>query len=196
MRSREANGETSNAVDPNSNSPSVKHLNLNGLCRSREEIAECYVEEIVLPGESIQSLSELQVLSLRSNGIQNFPNSVLQLTTLITLDLSDNSLLTLPPEVSQLRQLQELVLDQNLLSVLPATLWELRFLQVLKVASNRLALPPDKVADMRALVLTEPEEKQENSSNPNGLTTLNLRSNRLKGHIILGNYGASDIQRH
>ncbi|KAJ8909496.1 hypothetical protein NQ315_017597 [Exocentrus adspersus] len=152
---------------------SVKHLNLNGLCKSKEELNQCYVEEIVLPGDSIQSLSELQILSLRSNGIQNFPTSVLQLTTLMTLDLSDNNLLTLPPEINQLKMLQELVLDQNLLSVLPATLWELQFLKVLKVACNRLALPPDKIADMRALVLSEPEDKPENSpSHSNGLTNL------------------------
>ncbi|CAG9854370.1 unnamed protein product [Phyllotreta striolata] len=40
---------------------------------------------------------------------------------------------------------------------------------------------------MRALVLSEPEEKNED---PEGITTLNLRCNRLKGHIILGNYGS------
>lgn len=89
---------TSTAVE------SVKELNLNGLCKNNDEINECYVEEIVLPGESIQTLSELRVLSLRSNGINNFPNSVLQLTTLTVLDLSDNSLLTLPPEIGQLQR--------------------------------------------------------------------------------------------
>ncbi|EFA04777.2 Protein phosphatase PHLPP-like protein [Tribolium castaneum] len=166
----------------------VKQLNLNGLCKNKQELSECYVDEIVLPGESLQSLSDLKVLSLRSNGIQNFPNSILQLVTLVTLDLSDNSLLTLPPEISLLENLSELVLDQNLLSVLPTTLWDLKFLQTLKVARNRLALPPDKPGEMRALILAESELKPENH-NKNGLTTLNLRSNRLKGNIILGNYG-------
>ena len=75
---------------------------MNGLCKN--ESSECYVDEIVLPGESLQSLSDLKVLSLRSNGIQNFPNSILQLVTLVTLDLSDNSLLTLPPEISALEK--------------------------------------------------------------------------------------------
>ncbi|KAJ3653311.1 hypothetical protein Zmor_012570 [Zophobas morio] len=164
-----------------------KELNLNGLCKN--ESSECYVDEIVLPGESLQSLSDLKVLSLRSNGIQNFPNSILQLVTLVTLDLSDNSLLTLPPEISALENLSELVLDQNLLSVLPTTLWDLKALQTLKVARNRLALPPDKLGEMRALVLAEAELKPENQQKPNNLTTLNLRSNRLKGNIILGNYG-------
>ncbi|XP_057671677.1 protein phosphatase PHLPP-like protein [Diorhabda carinulata] len=162
---------------------SLKHLNLNGLCNKKEE---CYVEEIVLPGDSIQSLSDLEILSLRSNGIQNFPNSVLQLISLVVLDLSDNNLLTLPPEINQLKLLQELVLDQNLLSVLPATIWDLKFLKILKVANNRLAVPPDKSVEMRALVLQESEDKKQDSP---GITTLNLRSNRLKGHIILGNYG-------
>lgn len=80
----------------------INHLNLNGICKA--EASECYVDEIVLPGESLQSLSDLKVLSLRSNGIQNFPSSILQLVTLTTLDLSDNSLLTLPPEISQLEK--------------------------------------------------------------------------------------------
>lgn len=82
-----------------SSSSSLKHLNLNSLCKNQ---GECYVDEIVLPSESLQSLSELKILSLRNNDIQNFPNSVLQLATLVTLDISDNCLLTLPPEISQL----------------------------------------------------------------------------------------------
>ncbi|XP_030746678.1 protein phosphatase PHLPP-like protein isoform X2 [Sitophilus oryzae] len=179
------------------NASTVKHLNLNNLCKNQDEnIGNCFVDEIVLPGESLESFAELRVLSLRSNGIQNFPNSVLQLTTLVTLDISDNSLLTLPPEISKLYNLKELILDQNLLSVLPSTLWDLKFLTTLRVASNRLALPPDKSKEnpeMRALILAESElnpenRRNSNSKNSNGLTTLNLRANRLKGHIILGNY--------
>ncbi|CAH1183519.1 unnamed protein product [Phaedon cochleariae] len=181
---QEAQIETAIAEDTDQNPPKppIKHLNLNGLCNKRER-----PEEIASIEDSIQSLAELRVLSLRSNGIQDFPSSVLQLTTLVTLDLSDNRLLTLPPEIGQLKHLQELVLDQNLLSVLPVTLWELKLLRVLRVASNRLTVPPDKLATMRALVLSEPAGK---SNDSNGLTTLNLRANRLKGHIILGNYGS------
>lgn len=44
---------------------------------------------------------------------------------------------------------------------------------------------------IRYFVFQESEEKIENAAHSNGLTTLNLRSNRLKGHIILGNYGVS-----
>lgn len=93
-----------------SNFTSIKQLNLNGLCKKREDTEErstkttTYVDEIVLPQDSIQSLSDLQVLSLRSNGIQNFPVSVLQLTSLVSLDLAANKLLTLPPEINQLKQ--------------------------------------------------------------------------------------------
>ncbi|KAL1496936.1 hypothetical protein ABEB36_007984 [Hypothenemus hampei] len=170
---------------------SVKHLNLNSVCKNQ---GECYVDEIVLPSESLQSLSELKVLSLRNNDIRNFPNSVLQLVTLVVLDISDNCLLTIPPEINQLVNLQELILNQNFLSILPAALWDLKFLKILKVASNRLALPPDKHSEdspeMRALILAESELNPENrkTSTKDGLTTLNLRANRLKGHIILGNY--------
>ncbi|XP_066246377.1 protein phosphatase PHLPP-like protein isoform X4 [Euwallacea similis] len=177
----------------------LKQLNLNSLCKNQEwKQGECYVDEIVLPSESLQSLSELKILSLRNNDIQNFPNSVLQLTTLLTLDVSNNRLLTLPPEISQLVNLQELILDQNLLSILPLALWDLKYLKTLRVASNRLALPPDRPGEppeMRALILAESELNPENRRNSSikgssGLTTLNLRANRLKGHIILGSYSS------
>ncbi|XP_050307390.1 protein phosphatase PHLPP-like protein isoform X2 [Anthonomus grandis grandis] len=168
-------------------------LNLNSLYKSNKEY---YVDEIVFPSESLQSLSDLKVLSLRHNDIQNFPQSVLELTTLVSLDISDNCLLTLPPEIEQLDNLKELILDQNLLSILPVTLWNLKHLEILTVASNRLTVPPDKPAEppeMKALILAESELNPENRRNAynkhsNGLTTLNLRNNRLKGHIILGNY--------
>ncbi|KAF5298424.1 hypothetical protein FQR65_LT01202 [Abscondita terminalis] len=42
---------------------------------------------------------------------------------------------------------------------------------------------------MRAYVLPDNEKDFENVSKINVLTTLNLRANRLKGNIILGNYG-------
>lgn len=88
---------------PTSRASPLQQLNLNSLCKSPEwKQGECYVDEIVLPSESLQSLSELKVLSLRNNDIHNFPVSVLQLTTLVTLDVSDNCLLTLPPEIRQL----------------------------------------------------------------------------------------------
>lgn len=79
-------------------------MNLNGLCKNTTQQAqsECYVEEIVLPGETMQSLVDLQAISLRSNNIQNFPNSLLQLKALVLLDLADNCLLTLPPEINKL----------------------------------------------------------------------------------------------
>ncbi|XP_060518161.1 protein phosphatase PHLPP-like protein isoform X2 [Cylas formicarius] len=167
--------------------PSVKHLNLNNLCKKRGEINQLHVEEIVLPGDSLRSLSELQILSLRGNGIQNFPTSVLQLTSLVTLDISDNCLVTLPPEISQLRSLRELIADQNLLSVLPATIWDLQFLKTLRAAVNRLAGPPD----MRTV--KSPDCDRDGGRKIGGktcgeLASLNLRANRLKGHIILGNY--------
>ncbi|KAK9870428.1 hypothetical protein WA026_007999 [Henosepilachna vigintioctopunctata] len=168
--------------------PNLKYLNLNSLCKDSKQISDSYVEDFVLAGDSVKSLSDVQALSLRSNNIHNFPTSLLQLTSLTVLDISDNELLTLPPEINQLINLQELVLDQNLLSVLPSTIWELKALKVLKVACNRITVPPDKL-DMRSLILTENEQKIENSLKNNGISTLNLRSNRLKGNIILGNYG-------
>ncbi|KAF5306399.1 hypothetical protein FQA39_LY08908 [Lamprigera yunnana] len=168
--------------------PKLKQLNLNGLCRNRLD-NNYYTEDLILPEHSLQSLLDLQVLTLRSNALHVFPSCVLQLTSLICLDLSDNNLLTIPTEISDLTNLQELVLDQNVLSVLPATIWNLKYFKILKIAYNRLALPPDKFADMRAYVLTEAEKESENVSKTNVLTSLNLRANRLKGNIILGNYG-------
>ncbi|KAB0797408.1 hypothetical protein PPYR_08402 [Photinus pyralis] len=166
----------------------LKRLNLNGLCKNRQD-NNYYTEELVLPEHSLHSLVDLQVLTLRSNALHVFPSCILQLSSLICLDLANNNLLTIPTEINQLNNLQELVLDQNVLSVLPATLWDLKFFKILRIAYNRLALPPDKFADMRAFVLSDCEKTTENVSKTNVLTTLNLRANRLKGNIILGNYG-------
>lgn len=76
----------------------LSHLNLNGLCKKNVG----FVEEIILPDRSLKTLSDLKVLSLRSNNIQIFPSSVLKLTSLNVLDLSDNNLLTIPPEINKL----------------------------------------------------------------------------------------------
>lgn len=78
-------------------------MNLNGLCKVGDAESG-FVDDIVLPVESVEVLNDIQVLSLRSNGLQNFPVSVLQLTSLTTLDLADNRLLTLPPEISALKK--------------------------------------------------------------------------------------------
>ncbi|KAL3282021.1 hypothetical protein HHI36_005224 [Cryptolaemus montrouzieri] len=86
----------------NNGSRTLKYLNLNGLCKNSKKKSESYVEEIVLAEESVKSLCDIQALSLRSNGIHNFPTSILQLTSLTVLDISDNELLTLPPEIDQL----------------------------------------------------------------------------------------------
>ncbi|KRT82234.1 hypothetical protein AMK59_3649, partial [Oryctes borbonicus] len=179
--------------------PSNKRLNLNGICLSstflrnaNDEDDNFYnIEDVILTEQSIRTLSDLEILSLKSNCMQVFPSCVLKLTSLTSLDLSDNNILTIPPEIKKLLNLRELVLDQNVISVLPATIWELSCLKILRCAHNRLALPPNKFADMRAIVLNESELKLDNSTSlkTNNLTNLNLRGNRLKGNIILGNYG-------
>lgn len=79
----------------------LSHLNLNGICKTKDQNVG-FLEEIILPERSIQTLSDLRVLSLRSNNIQIFPSSILKLTSLKILDLSDNNLLTIPPEISKL----------------------------------------------------------------------------------------------
>ncbi|KAK9710897.1 Protein phosphatase 2C [Popillia japonica] len=181
-------------------SPTIsKRLNLNGVCLSATVLQnnnggdESFynIEDVLLPEESVRTLTDLQILSLKSNYMQVFPTCVLKLVSLVCLDLSDNNILTIPPEIKKLIKLRELVLDQNVISVLPATIWELKYLKILRCAHNRLALPPDKFADMRAIVLNESDLKPDNSTSQktNILTNLNLRGNRLKGNIILGNYG-------
>lgn len=78
-------------------------MNLNGLCKS-SDVESGFVDDIVLPTESVEMLNDIKTLTLRSNGLQNFPVSVLQLASLTTLDLSNNQLLTLPPEISALKK--------------------------------------------------------------------------------------------
>lgn len=80
----------------------LSHLNLNGLCNKKDDLNIGFIEEIILPDRSINTLSDLHVLSLRSNNIQIFPSSILKLTSLKILDLSDNNLLTIPQEINKL----------------------------------------------------------------------------------------------
>ncbi|XP_022900871.1 protein phosphatase PHLPP-like protein [Onthophagus taurus] len=213
MDSLETYQETKNRIPDNnidlfklnqSKDVTSKRLNLNAIHQQQQpknnliincdddKIETFCLEDVILSDSSIETLMDLENLSLRSNGMQMFPSMVLKLTSLTMLDLSDNNIRVLPPEINRLINLKELVLDHNVISVLPETLWDLRLLKILKCANNRLALPPDKFADMRAIILNETDHiKPDNSlqSKTNILTTLNLRGNRLKGNIILGNYG-------
>ncbi|XP_025829514.1 protein phosphatase PHLPP-like protein [Agrilus planipennis] len=163
-------------------------LNLDGIC---DKLADCdyFFEDVNIPDSSLRTLMDLQILTLRHNNMQIFPTSILKITSLVRLDLSNNWLLTLPPEINCLINLEELFLDHNVLSILPPTIWDLKLLRVLRVAHNRLALPPDKFIEMRSFVLTGIDKLTDNSEKTKTITSLNLRGNRLKGNIILGNYG-------
>lgn len=92
-------------------SPTIsKRLNLNGVCLSATVLQnnnggdESFynIEDVLLPEESVRTLTDLQILSLKSNYMQVFPTCVLKLVSLVCLDLSDNNILTIPPEIKKL----------------------------------------------------------------------------------------------
>jgi hypothetical protein len=95
-----------------------------------------------IPPGTLGRLTNLQVLSLRSNRILGgIPDDVLQLPQLRLLFLQNNLLSgAIPPEVSKLAALERLVLSSNNLSgPIPFTLNNLTSLRALRLDGNKLS---------------------------------------------------------
>ncbi|XP_049867265.1 protein phosphatase PHLPP-like protein isoform X1 [Pectinophora gossypiella] len=123
----------------------------------------------------------IRVLKLRTNALTSLPAQVWNLQALTHLDISDNRISELPDEISQLTQLEELHVSSNELRSLHCAL-QLPRLRSL-VADNNLITSFG--ADNSSGMGPEQENKSEHHA---PLTTVDLRHNRLKGSIILGNY--------
>lgn len=117
-----------------------------------------------------------------------------------------------------LSSLHELRIDRNALTELPNSLRLLSNLQSLQAAQNRIerlpefllgrtsysSVPPSSAPNMKTMGLVDAysqkvnnmihnqhhQQKQQGEQKP-PLNRISLRSNQLKGNIILGNYGVS-----
>ncbi|XP_063697541.1 protein phosphatase PHLPP-like protein [Culicoides brevitarsis] len=153
------------------------------------------LQEIALT--ALSNFKNLRVLHLPRNGFKKFPEPLLDCKGLQIVDLADNGIDKLPERICTLKKLEELRLDRNELSMLPNTLKDCRNLVTLELSNNRLEKLPPFMLNIKQVsgkengkngMVSEIKNGQDENVNP-PLTRVNLRSNRLKGHIILGNYG-------
>ncbi|KAM3964724.1 LOW QUALITY PROTEIN: PH domain leucine-rich repeat protein phosphatase [Aphomia sociella] len=122
----------------------------------------------------------VRVLRLRQNTLTLLPAQVWTLQSLTHLDITDNRITELPEEMCQLTQLEELYVSENELKSLDCIL-KLPRLRTLVADHNLIT-----TFGSGNLQMGLEEENRTEYRAP--LTSVDLRHNRLKGSIILGNY--------
>lgn len=93
----------------------------------------------MFPAGLFQNFTQLKTLSLASNQLTTFPESLGTLRHLDAVNLSDNKIRSLPESVGDL-QVVELNLNRNQLASLPVSLSKCARLKVLRVEENCLPL--------------------------------------------------------
>ncbi|MDX2362812.1 MAG: leucine-rich repeat domain-containing protein [Crocinitomicaceae bacterium] len=93
----------------------------------------------------LAKLTHLHTLWIKSVGLKEIPNSILQLTELSVLDLSDNNITTIPSWIGELTNLEKIDLSDNQLSTLPNTMSNLSNLAVLYLQNNELEVLMDDI---------------------------------------------------
>lgn len=109
-----------------------------------------YPEYISLK-EALANPNQVVKLSLRKQGLKEFPEQILKLKNLQYLDLSKNKIESLPDSIVQLTQLQFLIVSKNELLALPNTIGRLKNLKILKAAQNKIARIPYSFGDLENL---------------------------------------------
>ncbi|XP_047515769.1 protein phosphatase PHLPP-like protein isoform X1 [Pieris napi] len=122
----------------------------------------------------------LRVLRMRGNTLYHLPQQTCTLQALTHLDISNNNISELPKEMSQLVQLEELQVSDNELRSLDFVL-QLPHLRIIVAARNMITN-----FGMGSRPMSPSDESKCEHRSP--LTNVDLRHNRLKGSIILGNY--------
>ncbi|CAB3231001.1 unnamed protein product [Arctia plantaginis] len=123
----------------------------------------------------------IRVLRLRSNTLTSVPSQVWSLRALTYLDISDNRIQELPQEICRLTQLEELQVSDNELRSIDCVL-RLSRLRILVASRNLIT----NFGEVNAAQMPPEDENKSEYQAP--LTTVDLRHNKLKGSIILGNY--------
>ncbi|XP_013168495.1 PREDICTED: protein phosphatase PHLPP-like protein isoform X1 [Papilio xuthus] len=122
----------------------------------------------------------VRVLKMRGSALSVLPQPTCSLTALTHLDISDNRISDLPPEICRLTQLEELQVSDNELKSLDCVL-RLPRLRTLVAVRNMITSFENNSRQMG----TEDDNRSQHRA---PLTTVDLRHNRLKGSIVLGNY--------
>lgn len=117
--------------------------------------------------DSISKLTQLEVLDLGRNGLENVPTQISSLTNLKTLRLEYNNLSSIPTFIGDFKNLKELSLDSNgTLNNLPASLAKLKGLKI-SMGNNSLKLKDQKNLRSRfpQLIFTFENEFDDGSAN-------------------------------
>ncbi|XP_041976425.1 protein phosphatase PHLPP-like protein isoform X2 [Aricia agestis] len=120
----------------------------------------------------------VRVLRMCGNTLYAVPPQTYTLQALTHLDLSDNKISELPKEICKLTQLEELYISNN---EIQSVEWALRLPRLRTLVANQNLIK--QFVPAATMVLGE---EYKDSSAP--LTNVDLRHNKLKGSIILGNY--------
>lgn len=130
-------------------------LVLSGDGVSMKSLLELYASHnlISFVDPAIGGLSQLRVLDLGCNLLEQFPETILQLNQLEVLDLGCNQISLLPSDFGSLTSLQILNLELNNLQTLPASFFTLPKLQELDLQYNRLTTPVAQFSDLSLSLL-------------------------------------------
>lgn len=101
--------------------------------------------------EALKQPDQVIKLSLRKQGLKEFPKDVLKLKNLQYLDLSKNKIESLPDSIIQLKQLQVLIVSKNELVALPNNIGNLSNLRYFKAGQNKIARIPFSFGSLEKL---------------------------------------------
>jgi len=101
--------------------------------------------------EALEHPERVVKLSLKKQGLKDFPLEILNCTNLQYLDLSKNKLNALPDSIIQLKKLQVLILSKNNLEALPNCIGSLHELRYFKVGQNKIARIPYSFGELENL---------------------------------------------
>ncbi len=101
--------------------------------------------------EALKQPDQVLKLSLRKQGLKEFPKDVLKLKNLQYLDLSKNKIESLPDSITQLKQLQVLIVSKNGLLALPNTIGGLSNLKYFRAGQNKIARIPFSFGNLEKL---------------------------------------------
>ena len=152
----------------------------------------------------LENCLDLETLSLYSNKLIEFPQSILKITNLELLDLRWNSISRIPNELSQLKNLKHLNLGLNKLTEFPTVIFTLSKLKTLKLDSNKISkvfILDSKLENLETLYLSDncideihlqlPKLKFLDLTKNKKIVNVNLQTPNLKTLYIVNNdYGA------
>jgi Leucine-rich repeat (LRR) protein/cold shock CspA family protein len=141
-------------------------------------------QELLFGQMQVQTLTQLQVLTIDMNQLTAVPKEIGNLTELKRLCVTHNRLTSVPSSLGNLVLLTELRLGQNKLQGLPCELGNLTLLERLQLTENELTELPDSLGNLTQLKelrlgINLLKAVPETFGNLTQLTELHLRSNQL-----------------